>query len=138
MASARYVNTRDNKIVSRRWNLICLPSRRGLKPKKTHLGRLKDGERRDGGNCWPRKNLLGYAKVFLHSLQARAEMSLAGSLDHVPPHRVWAYLYGDGEFRVQEHDHILECKPCLRLFILCLNSESFGAVLRASAEAESA
>jgi hypothetical protein len=65
-------------------------------------------------------------------------MSLGVSPDHVPPHRVWAYLYGDGEFSVQEHDHILACELCLRLFILCLKSESFGAVLKAFAEPKSA
>ena len=50
--------------------------------------------------------------------------------EHIPPHRIWNYLYVDGEFSAQEHDHILTCPPCLRTFILCLNSDNFGHVLK--------
>jgi len=51
-------------------------------------------------------------------------------LDHIPPHRIWTYLYADGELRTEEHDHILECMQCIRLLVLCLKSESFGHVLQ--------
>src|SRR4026207_903860 len=50
--------------------------------------------------------------------------------DHVPPHRVWTFLYADGALRREEHDHILECAQCLRLLELCLKGESFGHVLK--------
>ena len=50
--------------------------------------------------------------------------------DHIPPHRAWTYIHADSEFTMREHDHILECEQCLRLFILCLRTESFGAVLK--------
>ena len=50
--------------------------------------------------------------------------------DHIPPHRVWNYLKIEGEFADEEHDHILQCQDCLQLFILALNSDTFGAVLK--------
>jgi hypothetical protein len=54
--------------------------------------------------------------------------------EHIPPHRVWLYLYVDGEFSAIEYDHLLTCPSCLRLFILCLQSHSFGHVLRELSE----
>jgi hypothetical protein len=51
--------------------------------------------------------------------------------DHIWPHHAWAYLHDDVEFTTAEHDHILDCEQCLRLFIFCLTSETFGAVLKA-------
>jgi hypothetical protein len=52
---------------------------------------------------------------------------------HITPHRAWAYLYADptAELSTKEHDHISECEQCLRLFILCLKSKTFGSVLKA-------
>ena len=52
---------------------------------------------------------------------------------HITPHHAWAYLHSDleSEFNKAEHDHILECERCLQLFILCLKSQTFGAVLKA-------
>ena len=54
----------------------------------------------------------------------------SGKSHHVIPHRAWTYLQADGELSTDEHDHILECESCLHLFLLCLKSESFGAVLK--------
>ena len=54
--------------------------------------------------------------------------------EHIPPHRIWNYLYVDGELSAAEHDHILTCPVCLRAFILCLNSDNFGHVLKALKE----
>jgi len=34
------------------------------------------------------------------------------------------------ELSTAEHDHIVECEPCLRVFILCLRSKTFGSVLK--------
>jgi hypothetical protein len=50
--------------------------------------------------------------------------------DHVLPHRVWAYLHFEVELGAIEHDHILECERCIQLFMLCLRSDNFGAVLK--------
>src|SRR5215510_210419 len=52
---------------------------------------------------------------------------------HITPHHVWAYLHADpaNDLTTAEHDHIQECEPCFRLYILCLKSKSFGSVLKA-------
>jgi hypothetical protein len=50
--------------------------------------------------------------------------------DHITPHHAWNYLHADSEMSTAEHDHILECEACLRLFLLCLKSDSFGTVLK--------
>jgi hypothetical protein len=49
---------------------------------------------------------------------------------HISPHRAWKSLKIDGELNSDERDHILQCAQCLRLFVLCLESETFGAVLK--------
>jgi hypothetical protein len=50
--------------------------------------------------------------------------------DPIPPHRAWLSVQGKGELDGEEHGHILRCVHCLRLFLLCLESETFGAVLK--------
>src|SRR5262252_9095338 len=52
---------------------------------------------------------------------------------HITPHHVWAYLHADpaNDLTTAEHDHIQQCEPCFRLYILCLKSKSFGSVLKA-------
>jgi len=50
--------------------------------------------------------------------------------NHISPHRAWNSVKGAAEFGAKEHDHIIHCIQCLRLFLLCLESESFGAVLK--------
>jgi len=49
---------------------------------------------------------------------------------HIAPHRAWNSLCGKGEFSPAEHAHILHCVQCLRLFLVCLESERFGVVLK--------
>ena len=58
--------------------------------------------------------------------------------EQIRPHHVWAYLHGDldTELNATEHDHILDCEYCFQLFILCLKSNSFAAVLKALRQAE--
>jgi hypothetical protein len=51
---------------------------------------------------------------------------------HISPHRAWNSIKVDGEFTQEEHDHILRCLQCLRLFIICLEADTFGAVLKDS------
>jgi len=50
--------------------------------------------------------------------------------DHVHPHRAWTHLHENSDLTMAEHSHILRCEQCLRLFLLCLNSHSFGVVLK--------
>jgi len=52
---------------------------------------------------------------------------------HITPHHVWAYLHADpgSELSAAEHEHILDCEACFRLFILCLKSKTFASVLKA-------
>ena len=52
---------------------------------------------------------------------------------HITPHHVWAYLHAESaiDLTTAEHDHIQECEPCFRLYILCLKSKTFGSVLEA-------
>jgi hypothetical protein len=52
---------------------------------------------------------------------------------HITPHHAWAHLRADPvtELSTADHDHVVECEQCLRLFILCLKSKTFGSVLKA-------
>jgi hypothetical protein len=49
---------------------------------------------------------------------------------HIAPHRAWTALKEAVEFSSLERDHILQCVQCLRLFVGCLHSKTFGAVLK--------
>jgi hypothetical protein len=56
---------------------------------------------------------------------------MAEQHEHIPPHRAWVYVRDiTAELSIIEHDHIFECDRCLRLFMLCVDSESFGGVLK--------
>jgi len=50
--------------------------------------------------------------------------------DCIWPHRAWISVQGEAEFDPKEHAHILGCVRCLRLFLLCLEADNFGAVLK--------
>jgi hypothetical protein len=54
---------------------------------------------------------------------------------HITAHHLWAYLHANPatELSKAEHDHILHCDACSRLFMLCLKSDTFGSVLKALA-----
>jgi hypothetical protein len=52
------------------------------------------------------------------------------SRNHIPPHRLWTYLTAETELSLEDHVHVLECDHCFNVFRLCLQSETFGAVLR--------
>lgn len=63
-----------------------------------------------------------FARQYAHSHDAA---------NHIPPHRAWTYLQGDGSrLTMQENEHLPTCMECLRLFLLCATSTSFGAVLK--------
>jgi hypothetical protein len=49
---------------------------------------------------------------------------------HVLPHRVWNYVQAEGELADEEHNHILQCQRCLHVFILSLQCDTFGSVLK--------
>ena len=55
---------------------------------------------------------------------------------HPPPHRVWAHLHAEPKFDSDEENHIADCHICMRTYMLCLNSSTFGAVLRVLRETE--
>jgi hypothetical protein len=52
---------------------------------------------------------------------------------HITPHRAWAYLQSNADLEIipAEHEHILKCEQCLRVFMLWPKSETFGAILKA-------
>ena len=56
---------------------------------------------------------------------------------HPPPHRVWAHLHAEPKFDLEEENHVTECHACMHVYMLCLNSSTFGAVLRVLRESES-
>jgi hypothetical protein len=50
--------------------------------------------------------------------------------EHITPHHhAWTSLKLGGEFNAAERDHITRCVQRLRLFLLCVESETFGGVL---------
>jgi hypothetical protein len=57
---------------------------------------------------------------------------MAGRDDHVTAHRMWAFIHEHPEedLTAAEHQHILQCQACFDLFMLCLKSSTFGAVLK--------
>jgi len=52
---------------------------------------------------------------------------------HIAPRDAWAFLHSDADLEITpaEHEHILECEQCLRVFMLWPKSETFGAILKA-------
>lgn len=52
---------------------------------------------------------------------------------HITPHDAWAFLHSDADLEITpaEHEHILGCEQCLRVFMLWPKSETFGAILKA-------
>jgi hypothetical protein len=49
---------------------------------------------------------------------------------HVRLHRLWAFANFEGELTTTEHLHILYCAECHLAVSVCLQSETFGAVLK--------
>jgi len=52
---------------------------------------------------------------------------------HITPRDAWAFLHSDADLEITpaEHEHILECEQCLRVFMLWPKSETLGAILKA-------
>jgi|GEM_PF-3938162 len=55
---------------------------------------------------------------------------------HIPPHKVWANIHSETKFSSDEENHLQECEVCSYMFMLCLNSSSFGAVLKETEEGQ--
>ena len=49
---------------------------------------------------------------------------------HVRLHRLWAFANFEGELTTTEHLHILYCAECHLAVSVCLQLETFGAVLK--------
>ena len=50
--------------------------------------------------------------------------------EHIPPHRIWAYLNCELEISLPEHLHILNCDECHEVFSACFNAQTFGEALK--------
>ena len=53
------------------------------------------------------------------------------SSGHVRLHRLWAFATFEAELTPTEHLHVLYCDVCHLAVSVCLQSETFGAVLKA-------
>lgn len=52
------------------------------------------------------------------------------SSGHVRLHRLWAFAGFEEELTATEHLHILYCEECHLAVAVCLQSETFGSVLK--------
>ena len=50
--------------------------------------------------------------------------------EHIPPHRLWAYVNVEAEITSPERIHLLKCTGCQEVFLACFQGETFGAVLK--------
>jgi hypothetical protein len=53
------------------------------------------------------------------------------SSGHVRLHRLWAFANFQGELSTTEHLHVLYCAECHLAVSVCLQSKTFGGVLKA-------
>jgi hypothetical protein len=58
--------------------------------------------------------------------------------EHIPPHRVWAFLNTKGELSLPENTHLLHCEDCSKIFAACIRAESFGEALQIWVDEKSA
>jgi hypothetical protein len=49
--------------------------------------------------------------------------------EHIPPHRVWAFLVAEVQLSLPENVHLIHCNDCRKFHDVCLRSESFGEAL---------
>jgi hypothetical protein len=50
--------------------------------------------------------------------------------NHVPPRRIWSFIYESFELDVAEQRHLNVCMHCADVFKLCVTSESFDRMIR--------
>jgi hypothetical protein len=58
--------------------------------------------------------------------------------EHIPLHRLWVYLKGEGEMALPERVHVATCDDCEEVFRACIHAKTFGAVLMSLERKESA
>ena len=49
--------------------------------------------------------------------------------EHVPPHLVWSFIHRGRDLGEDDREHVLDCSECTEMFIICLQSASFGSAL---------
>jgi hypothetical protein len=49
---------------------------------------------------------------------------------HVPPERVWSFIYDQIELSETEQRHLNVCVHCAEIFKLCVISDSFDRMMR--------
>ena len=49
---------------------------------------------------------------------------------HIALHRLWSVAHLKTTFNPLEQTHLDKCDECRRLFAICRNADSFGAVLK--------
>ena len=50
--------------------------------------------------------------------------------DHIPLHRLWAFITLQVDMTLPEHLHVLDCEECRVALRTCFRAENFGAVLK--------
>lgn len=50
--------------------------------------------------------------------------------DHIPLHRLWAFITLQVDLSLPEHVHVLDCEECRVALRTCFSAETFGAVLK--------
>ena len=55
---------------------------------------------------------------------------MSKTCNHIPVRRMWEFLHLRGDFEISEHQHVVNCDLCLRLFDCCLKAETFASALQ--------
>jgi len=50
--------------------------------------------------------------------------------DHIPLHRLWAFITLQTDLTLPEYSHLLDCDECRTALQTCMEADSFGAVLK--------
>jgi hypothetical protein len=50
--------------------------------------------------------------------------------DHIPLHRLWAFIRLQTDLTLPEYAHLVDCEDCRIALQTCMEAGSFGAVLK--------
>ena len=50
--------------------------------------------------------------------------------DHIPLHRLWAFITLQVDLTLAEYSHLLDCEACRNALQTCMEADSFGAALK--------
>ena len=50
--------------------------------------------------------------------------------DHIPLHRLWAFIRLQTDLTLPEYSHLFDCEECRVALQTCMEANSFGAVLK--------